>query len=78
MPRKARGERPLRGGSDSARARGLTGIVVHVTPQERRLLGTASEHAGIPHVKEYVRRAALAAAREEIRKISPECLDQSE
>jgi hypothetical protein len=71
MPRKARGDRPLRGGSDSARARGLTGIVVHVTPEERALVGAAAGRAVLP-VKEYVRRAAVQAAARDEGKIPPE------
>jgi hypothetical protein len=65
MPRKPRGERPLRGGSDSARARGLTGVVVHLTREERALVGAAAGRAVLP-VKEYARRAVVeAAARDE-------------
>jgi hypothetical protein len=62
MPRKARGDRPMRGGSDSARARGLTGIVVHVTPEERALVGAQAGRAVLP-VKEYARQAILDRAR---------------
>jgi hypothetical protein len=63
--------RPKRGGSDSARQAGLTGIVVHVSPEERRRLGTAAGAAGLS-VKEFCRRAALEVAEREIRKIPQE------
>lgn len=63
------GERKKRGGSDSARENGLVGIVVHVTPQERRLLGMASESERQPGgVKAFVRRSALSAAKKILEK----------
>jgi hypothetical protein len=67
MPPRTNG-RPARGGSDSARDKGLVGIVVHVTPDERRLLGMAAEAAGVP-LKEFVRLKALSCVGPEIRKI---------
>lgn len=51
-----------RGGSDTARERGLTGVVVHLTQEERTLIGIAAASKRIP-VKEFVRLAALEAAR---------------
>jgi uncharacterized protein (DUF1778 family) len=51
--------RKRRGGSDSARENGLTGIVVHVTPEQRRRIGAAASLAGDGSVKAFVARAAL-------------------
>jgi uncharacterized protein (DUF1778 family) len=63
--------RTKRGGSDTARQLGQVGIVVHVSPEERRRLGTAAGAAGLS-VKEFCRRAALEVAEREIRKIPQE------
>jgi hypothetical protein len=62
--------RPKRGGSDTARVNELTGIVIHVTRQHRLRIGIAASAAGLT-AKEFVRRAAVEAAEETIRKIPP-------
>lgn len=59
---------PKRGGSDTAKKLGQVGIVVHVSPEERRRLGTAAGAAGLS-VKGFVRQAALEVAEREIKKI---------
>jgi uncharacterized protein (DUF1778 family) len=50
-----------RGGSDTAREKGLTGIVVHVSPEQRRQIGVAAARAG-QTVKAFSTAAVLAAA----------------
>jgi hypothetical protein len=52
---------PLRGGADSARARGDRGVLIHVTPAEYQALAAAARAAGLS-LKAYCRRAALSAA----------------
>jgi hypothetical protein len=50
-----------RGGSHSAREKGLKGVVVHVTPDDYAALAQAAAHAGLS-IKEFCRLAALRAA----------------
>jgi uncharacterized protein (DUF1778 family) len=58
-----------RGGSDTARERGLTGVVAHFSPRERSLIGMAAEARGLA-VKDFVREAALAAVPEKLKNLS--------
>jgi copper homeostasis protein CutC len=56
-----------RGGNDTAREKGLTGVIAHFTPAERIEIALAAAAQGLTPrnggVKEFVRRAALEAAR---------------
>lgn len=54
-------KKPRRGGSDSAREKGLTGVVIHLTPEQRRQVGAAAALAG-QTVKAFCASAALEAS----------------
>lgn len=62
MPRKPIDpDQPIRGGSGTARARGLTGIVVYVDPEQKRALRLAAADRGVP-LAHFVRDAAVEIA----------------
>jgi len=60
------GKPKKRGGSDTARERGLVGVVVHFTPDERAAVGRAAQVAALT-VKEFCRRATLLLATHDVR-----------
>lgn len=60
-----------RGGSDTAREAGLTGVIAHFTPEQRRRVGAAASIAGDGSVKAFVTRAALTLAEEILKKHFP-------
>jgi uncharacterized protein (DUF1778 family) len=67
MPRKPKGEVAVHGGSRAAYARGLAGVVIYVTPEEKAHLLHAAGIDGA-RLTHWVRDAALAAARRKIGK----------
>lgn len=67
MPRKPRGEVPVHGGSRAAYSKGLAGVVIYVTPEEKRELQAAAGADGA-RLTHWVRDAAVAAARKKIGK----------
>ena len=67
---------PKRGGSDSAREAGLTGVVVHFTEDERRTVGAAAALEGLPGgVKAWIRSVAVSMAQKKLGKIHQNSLD---
>ena len=54
------------GGSQSARAKGLVGVLMYVSPAERRELKEGAALSG-QSVREFVRAASLDAARKVLR-----------
>jgi uncharacterized protein (DUF1778 family) len=61
-------KRRKRGGSESAKEAGLTGVVVHFTPEQRRLVGMAAAAASAASVKAFCATAVLAEAEKIMKK----------
>lgn len=61
MPQKKKPKQTT-GGSDTARRLGLTGIVAHFTPEDRKILGAAAALTG-ESAKAYLQRVGMEAAR---------------
>jgi hypothetical protein len=68
MARKAKGAEPIRGGSETARSRGLKGVVAYFDDGEKDSLKAAAGLSGQP-LAHFVRDSALEAARKALQGI---------